>query len=178
MNRIPLVPIDLAEPKEVVAAIRERRGGVLSNLDRILLNSPTAASAWNAFLGTVRQRLSLRPTVREIVMCVVAIHNKAEYEYVHHSREFLAAGGSAEQIKAMDNPMQASMNEVLFDPQERVAFQITLEMTRDIQIADETLAKAKRVFNNEELIDLMVTVGAYNMVSRIVVACDIQPEKH
>ena len=176
MTRIALVPIDLAEPKEVVAAIRQRRGGTLSNLDRVLLHSPTAASAWNAFLGTVRQRLSLPPKVREIVMCVVAIQNGAEYEYFHHSREFEAAGGTAEQTAAMSDPAKAARNEALFDAQERVAFQVTLEMTRDVQLSDETLARAKEAFSNEGLVDLMVTVGAYNMVSRIVVACDIQPE--
>ena len=176
MTRIALVPIDLSEPKEVVAAIRERRGGTLSNLDRVLLNSPTAAAAWNAFLGTVRKKLSLTPKVREIVMCVVAIQNKAEYEYFHHSREFEAAGGTPEQVQAMGDPAQAARNDILFDEQERVAFQMTLEMTRDVTLSDDTLAHAKKVFSNEALVDLMVTVGAYNMVSRIVVACDIQPE--
>lgn len=176
MTRIALVPIDLSEPKDLVAAIRERRGGTLSNLDRVLLNSPTAAGAWNAFLGTVRKSLSLSPKVREIVMCVVAIQNKAEYEYFHHSREFAAAGGTAEQIEAMRDPTQAARNDVLFDAQERVAFQVTLEMTRDVSLSEDTLATAKKVFDNESLVDLLVTVGAYNMVSRIVVACDIQPE--
>ena len=46
MPRIPYVPIDLAEPRELVEAIRARRGGQLSHLDRLLLHSPQLASGW------------------------------------------------------------------------------------------------------------------------------------
>lgn len=40
MARIPLVPLDLQEPKDIVDAVRKRRGGDLSELDRLLLHSP------------------------------------------------------------------------------------------------------------------------------------------
>ena len=37
---IPYQPQDITEPKEIVDAVRARRGGTLMNLDRMLLNSP------------------------------------------------------------------------------------------------------------------------------------------
>ena len=176
MSKIPMVPLDLAEPKAVVEAIRQRRGGQLSNLDRVLLNSPGLAEGWNAFFGTVRQKLSLTPKVREIVMCGVAVLNKAEYEFFHHVREFEKAGGTPQQVEAMRDLAAAAQNKELFDDQERLAFQLTLEMTRDVTVREETLAGARAVFSTRELVDLMATIGAYNMVSRMVVACDIRPE--
>jgi len=176
MSRINLMPLDLAEPKALVDAIRLRRGGQLSNLDRLLLNSPALAEGWNTFLGTVRQKLSLTPKVREIVMCSVAVLNKAEYEFFHHVREFEKAGGTPEQIEAMRDVGAAAQNSELFDLQEQLAFQLTLEMTRDISVSETTMASAKKSFSNQELTDLIATVGAYNMVSRVVVACDIRPE--
>lgn len=176
MSRINLVPLDLAEPKVLVDAIRHRRGGQLSNLDRLLLNSPALAEGWNVFLGTVRQKLSLTPKVREIVMCSVAVLNNAEYEFFHHVREFEKAGGTPEQVEAMRDVGVAAQNSALFDLQERVAFQLTLEMTRDISVSESTMASAKKSFTTQELTDLIATVAAYNMVSRVVVACDIRPE--
>ncbi|SHI24809.1 carboxymuconolactone decarboxylase family protein [Pollutimonas bauzanensis] len=176
MQRIPLVPGDLAEPKHVVEAIRKRRGGELSNLDRLLLNSPVLAEAWNAFLGTVRQRLSLSPKVREIVMCAVAVINKAEYEFHHHAREFEKAGGSSAQVEAMQDVEAAARNAAVFNAQERMAFQLTLEMTRDIIVKEDAFEQANSLFSREELVDLIATIAAYNMVSRVVVACDIRPE--
>ena len=47
MPRIPYLPADIAEPAELVAAIRKRRGGELINLDRLLLYSPPVAAGWN-----------------------------------------------------------------------------------------------------------------------------------
>lgn len=176
MSRINLVPLDLAEPKALVDAIRHRRGGQLSNLDRLLLNSPALAEGWNTFLGTVRQKLSLTPKVREIVMCSVAVLNKAEYEFFHHVREFEKAGGTPEQVEAMHDVRAAAQNSALFDLQERHAFQLTLEMTHDISVSESTMASAKKTFSNQELTDLIATIATYNMVSRVVVACDIRPE--
>lgn len=176
MQRIPLVPSDLSEPKHVIEAIRARRGGALSNLDRVLLHSPVAAEAWNAFLGTVRKRLSLSPKVREIVMCSVAVLNRAHYEFHHHAIEFERAGGTQAQIEQMQDVQGSARNEQLFDAKERMAFRLTLEMTRDVEVTDATMDAAKALFTQEELVDLLVTIGAYNMVSRIVVACDIHPE--
>jgi alkylhydroperoxidase family enzyme len=176
MSRIPLVPLDLAEPRAIVEAMRLRRGGALSNLDRLLLNSPPLAESWNAFLGTVRQKLSLSPKVREIVMCGVAVLNKAEYEFFHHVKEFEKAGGTPAQIDALRDLAAAAQNAELFDAQERIAFEMTAQMTSDIEVSDDTLTRAAAVFSRQGLVDLIATIAVYNMVSRVVVACDIRPE--
>ncbi|MFD2271718.1 carboxymuconolactone decarboxylase family protein [Undibacterium arcticum] len=101
MPRIPYQPADLAEPKELVDAIRKRRGGNLLNLDRMLLQSAPFARGWNAFLGEVRTGLELSPKLRELAMCVVAVLNGAAYEFQHHAPEFIKAGGTAQQVEAM-----------------------------------------------------------------------------
>ena len=72
MARLPYVAADVAEPAELVAAIRKRRGGRLLNLDRMLLHSPALAAGWNAYLRAVRSELSLDPMLRELAMCGVA----------------------------------------------------------------------------------------------------------
>ena len=67
---IPYVPEDLAEPKDVVDAVRARRGGRLMNLDRMLLHSPVLAQGWSSFLGPVRTQLTVPMKLREIAMCM------------------------------------------------------------------------------------------------------------
>src|SRR6185436_18959263 len=96
--RIPYKPHNISEPKELVDAIRARRGGTLLNLDRILLYSPPFARGWNAFMGEVRTGLAVSPKLRELTMCIVAVLNEAEYEFHHHAPEFLKAGGTPEQV--------------------------------------------------------------------------------
>jgi hypothetical protein len=76
--RVPYVPEDIAEPREIVDAVRKRRGGTLLSLDRLLLHSPPLAAGWNAYLGAVRTQLSLDAKPRELAICADAIEENAE----------------------------------------------------------------------------------------------------
>jgi alkylhydroperoxidase family enzyme len=177
MPRMPFVPVDLAEPRDIVDAVRARRGGTLSHLDRLLLHSPQLASGWNTFLGAIRTRLSLSPRLREIAMCSVAVLNGAEYEFFHHAPEFLKAGGTQAQVDAMRDVERASTNTQLFDDAERATLRLSLEMTRSVTVKDETFAlAAKALKSHQAVIELIATIAAYNMVSRFLVALDVEPE--
>ena len=177
MPRIAYVPIDLAEPAALVTAIRARRGGELSHLDRLLLHSPALASGWNTFLGAMRTKISLSPKLREIAMCGVAVLNGAEYEFHHHAPEFLKAGGTQAQVDAMCDVQAAAGNAKLFDEAERAALSMTLEMTRSVAVSDATFAKAVMALGNaQSVIELVAVIACYNMVSRFLVALQVQPE--
>lgn len=178
MPRIPYLPADLAEPAELVAAIRKRRGGKLINLDRMLLHSPPVAAGWNQLLGAVRRDLQLSPFLREIAMCVVAVLNRAEYEFVHHAPELIAAGGSPAQVEALRHPDAAAADETRFDSLARDAIRLTISLTRDVSADESLMARLRERLGDRELFELVTTISAYNMVSRIIVALQIEPESH
>ncbi|GAA4412795.1 carboxymuconolactone decarboxylase family protein [Quisquiliibacterium transsilvanicum] len=173
--RIPYLPANLAEPAALVSAIRARRGGALLELDRMLLHSPALASGWNAFLGEVRSGLALDPKLRELAMCVVAVLNGAEYEFVHHAPVYLAAGGTQAQLDAMRDPERASGNTALFDATERAALALTVEMTRSIRVEDGTFAAVRDQLGEQQTVELVGVIAAYNMVSRFLVALGVTP---
>lgn len=177
MPRIAYQPSDLSDPAHIVTAIRERRGGQLLNLDRMLLHSPAFAQGWNAFLREVRTGLELSPKLRELAMCVVAVLNGAEYEFHHHAPEFLRAGGNQKQVDAMRNPEAAAEDAVLFDMTERAAILLTLEMTRNVAVRDATFSAVRSALGNDQLVvELVGVIATYNMVSRFLVALDVEPE--
>lgn len=176
MPRIPYQPADLAEPAELVAAIRERRGGHLLNLDRMLLHSPPLAAGWNVYLKAVRTGLSLSPKLRELAMCVVAVINGAEYEFIHHAPEFISAGGSEAQVQAMRAPDAAAVDAALFDPSERAALALTIAMTRDVRVPDAVMQAVREQLGDQQTVELVATIAAYNMVSRFLVALGVEPE--
>lgn len=176
MPRMPYVPADLAEPADVVAAIRARRGGSLINLDRMLLHSPPFAAGWNGFLKAVRTDLALDPKLRELAMCVVAVINGAEYEFVHHAPVFLKAGGTQAQVDAMRDPERAASDTTLFDDAERAALALTIEMTRRVAVDEPTFAAVRARLPAREAVELVGVIAAYNMVSRFLVALGVEPE--
>ncbi|MGA0796543.1 MAG: carboxymuconolactone decarboxylase family protein [Quisquiliibacterium sp.] len=176
MSRIPYVPTDIAEPAEIVDAIRKRRGGTLLNLDRMLLRSPALAAGWNTYLGAVRNALTLDAKLREIGMCVVAVLNGAEYEFIQHAPVFITAGGTQAQIDAMRDPQAAMRNTQLFDDAERAAIALTVEMTRNVQVSDATFAQVRACLSEQQTVELVAVIAAYNMVSRFLVALGVEPE--
>lgn len=176
MPRVPYVPADLSEPADIVAAIRARRGGALIELDRMLLHSPTFAGGWNTFLRAVRTGLELDPKLRELGMCVVAVINGAEYEFVHHAPVFLEAGGTQAQVDAMRDPDRALRDAALFDASERAALALTIEMTRQVRVQDATFAEVRRHLSERQTVELVGVIATYNMVSRFLVALGVSPQ--
>ena len=177
MPYVPYVAADLAEPKEIVDAVRARRGGHLTHLDRMLLHSPPLASGWNALLGAVRGKLSLEARMREIVICAVASLNGAEYEFHHHAPELVKAGGDEQQVAALRDVASAVNHRALFTEPERAALELTLEMTNGVAVNDDTMEWVKRTLPTPQaVVELVATIATYNMVSRFLVALDVRAD--
>ncbi|NBO85812.1 MAG: carboxymuconolactone decarboxylase family protein [Burkholderiaceae bacterium] len=156
--------------------MRKRRGGQFINLDRMLLHSVPIAEGWNHFIGNVRQQLSLDPKLRELGMCGVAVLNGAEYEFFHHAPPFLKAGGTQAQVDAMRHLGEDDFDPTPFSLLERDVLELTLQMTRTIQVNSELMKRLQVALGNTVLVELVTVIAAYNMVSRFLIALDIHPE--
>lgn len=177
MALIPYQPQDVAEPRDLVAAIRERRGGALLNLDRMLLNSPPLAQGWNGYLRAIRTELAVPPKLRELAICTVARLNHADYEFHHHAPEFLRAGGTVAQLDALDQVGAMLTASSAFDAAERAVLALAVEMTRDVKTTAATMAAVRAALGNDrQVVEIVAVVATYNMVSRFLVALGVEPE--
>lgn len=177
MPRIPFVPADISEPRDIVDAVRARRGGTLLELDRMLLHSPEITAGWNAHLGAVRTRLKVPGKLRELAICAVAAWNRAEYEFVHHAPLLLEEGGTQAQVDALRDLTRAAGDQQLFAADERAVLQLTLEMTRDVEVRDATFVAVRGIGGDRMAVEIVGIIATYNMVSRFLVALDLQPER-
>lgn len=173
MPRIPYRSEEDPEIGDLVEAIRARRKGSLINLDRMLLHSPPYAQGWNALLGAVRRSLDLDAQVRELAICAVARLNDAPYEWYQHAPEYLATGGTQSKLDGLDDVQAATRDSGRYDERERAALALTLEMTRNIKVGDATLGNARSLFGERQLVELVGTIAAYNMVSRFLEALGV-----
>ena len=177
MTRLRGVAADCAEPADLVAAIRARRGGELLKLDRTLLLSTPLARAWNDYLGTIRRSLSVPPKLRELAICGVAILNGAEYEFQQHEPEFRRAGGSALAAARLREFSSAAAHVDVFDEAERAVIALTLAMTDNVAVDEETWKQVKAAFPDPRTqVELVAIIATYNMVSRFLIACEIELE--
>jgi hypothetical protein len=147
MRVIPYQPKDIDEPRELVAAIRARRGGTLLNLDRMLLHSPPLAAGWNGFLRAVRTELAVSPKLRELAICAVALLNRADFD---------------------PTP---------FDAGERAVVALTTEMTRAVEVSPATMDAVRAALaDDRHIVEIVAVIATYNMVSRFLVALGVEPE--
>jgi alkylhydroperoxidase family enzyme len=173
---IPYQPLDLQDPADLVSAIRKRRGGDLINLDRMLLHSTPFARGWNQFLGEVRNHLALDPKLRELAMCGVAVINRADYEFLHHAPIFIKEGGHQEQVTAMRDIGSSAMPPGVFSKLEEDAIELTIQMTRSIEVDPVLMARLQNALGNSQLVELVGVIATYNMVSRFLVALKVTPD--
>jgi len=191
---IPYVTDAQAQPPELVEAIRARRGGELLNLDRMLLHSPSFARGWNAFFEAARgKQLALKPQLRELAIMSIATLNKADYEWAQHQPFYLSTGGTQAQLDRLHDvagasrdhkpfdPVHrvtlASRDDKNFDPVQRATLELTIEMTRDVAVKKETMDKVRGFLPDDQVVELVGIISAYNMVSRFLVATGIDIEK-
>jgi len=172
MPTIPYLPLDLAEPAELVASVRARRGGRLLNLDRILLHSPVFTEGWGAFMGRLRTATSLSPRLRELAICAVAVETRADYELFQHLPELIAAGASAAEVAAVQFRDSSALGAT-----EQAIIALATEIARDHKPAPATFAAARAALGSDRaMVEMVGTIAAYAMVSRILLTFDIEPE--
>lgn len=156
---------------EIADRILERRNGKLRPIDKVLLHSPELADGWNSLLGALRQRLSLPGAVRELVILRIAVLNEAQYEWDSHVGPARLVGlGEAEIAAVRVRDLRAARD--LSGLQRRV-LELTDAMTSAVEVSNAVFDALRSDFTEVELVELVATIAAYNMVSRFAVALRI-----
>jgi len=163
------------DPK-LMDAILERRGGKLINLDLALLWSEPLARGWNALLGAVRRDFAVDIRVKELAVCTVARLTGAEYEFTHHWPEYVKAGGDDGRRGKLSDPDRAA-DDPAFTPDERLAMRYAIVMTRSVKVPDALFAEVRARWSTSEVVELTAAIATYNMVARVLVALEVEPEK-
>ncbi|MBI6563356.1 carboxymuconolactone decarboxylase family protein, partial [Pseudomonas synxantha] len=61
----------------------------------------------------------------------------------------------------------------LFDNKERALLELTDQSTRNVEVDEVVIEKLKELFGEQQTVEAVATVAAYNMVSRFLVALAI-----
>ncbi|KAJ3229753.1 hypothetical protein HDU81_005025 [Chytriomyces hyalinus] len=191
--RIPYVPLDINS--DAAAQIRARRNNSqLLELDRTLLHSEPIALGWNTMLGAVRTGTSLPPRLRELIICRVAVLNKAQYEWDQHVGLLSESGVSPVQLEALgdlsvsyaalagvfdtdagvsDHAGGEGTNSRIDGPTHALVIEATDALTRDVVIPDALFGRLKARFSETQVVEIVITISSYNMVSRFLVALHV-----
>ena len=171
MARIPYASITSDESQVLVDRIVKERGSVL-HLYQMLLHSAPVAEGWLNYLTSIRQKSSLNAALRELIIIHVAFINGAEYEAAQHIPIAIKEGVSQEKVDALEN----WENSDLFEDKEKLALLLTDQMTKNVQVDKQVILDLAKYFNHQEIVELVATAAAYNMVSRFLEALGIHSD--
>lgn len=167
--RVPLVaPGTRPELKPVEDRILLERGRI-SLLYQVLLNSAPIAQGWESMLTAVRNRTSVPADLRELIILRVAVLNRAGFEFDAHIPHAQRAGVSQAKIagvKELELPP-------VFDETERLLLTLADHMTRDVEVPEAVMDRVTQRYSPTEVVEIVATVAAYNMVSRFLVALNV-----
>lgn len=172
LNETRIIPWNDGDPapSELLAEMKARRPrGELIGIDRLLLKSFPLAKGWNGLLGRVRAEFELLLEYRELIMCRVAVLNRADFEWKVHKPAYLAAGGTEAKCEAL----RAEGISDIFTAPERLLIELTDQSTRQVEVDGRVIEGLKEKFGEQQTVEAVATVAAYNMVSRFLVALAI-----
>ena len=168
MAHLPYADLGSVETRPLVDRIVAERGHVL-HLYQMLLHSPPLAEGWLGYLTKVRQQLTLNGALRELVIMRVAHVNRAPYEAEQHAPIALKEGLTQAQLDALPQWEGST----LFSPLQQAALRLSDTMTRDVQVPPAVLDAVRAHLDDRQVVELVGTIAAYNMVSRFLEALQI-----
>ena len=144
-------------------------------MPRILRNSK-AGEKNGAVARSIRFEISLDPRLREMAILQVGYTTSCAYEYAHHIEIGFQFGVSEDDVRAIAE--ESAGNATQLDPLAKAVLRAAREMTENRAIADDTWAILKQHLDNEQLVDLVLTIAFYNSTVCIIesLKLDFEPD--
>ncbi len=145
------------------------------NLYRVLAHSPRAARSLNTLARFIRDGSRLDPRLRELAILQVAYLTRSAWGLSHHVRIGREVGVSDDEIRAIAD--ETGGHPTALEPAARAVLRAAREMTTDLAVSDETFLALRQELDNERLTDLMVTIGFYNGLVRVLETMQVDVEE-
>ncbi len=166
MARIqPLDPANAPEPlRELLEAMPPL------NIIRTVALAQSQAAPFLRFGTSILTEQTLSARLRELAILRVARLSEAEYEWVQHVPIGLDVGLSQAQIEALDaDDLEAGC----WDSEERAVLAYTTDVVRNVGAGNETHAAVAAFLSDREIIELVIAVGFYMLVARVMECAEI-----
>jgi len=145
------------------------------NIFRLMAHADSAFVPWLRWGGALLGELQLDPVLRELAILRVArLTPGAEYEWVQHDPIALAVGARREQVEAL---RRDETDAECFSAAERAVLRFTTEVVNDSLVSDETFATVAGTLCNREIVELIMVIGQYMLVGRVMAALEIDMDE-
>jgi alkylhydroperoxidase family enzyme len=131
------------------------------NILGLLAHHPALTRAYHTFNGHVLFGTTLSMRQRELLILRVAAVRRAEYEWLQHVVLAGDAGLDRDDVARIEEGPDAEG----WGPLDRAMLQAVDELVADAEISDATWAVLAGELDDQQLMDLVFTVGAYEILA-------------
>lgn len=152
------------EQKTMVEHVLGGERGSMNGPYNVLLRSPEMGDLAQKFGAHTRFHSSLSKKLNELAILIAARHWTSQYVWHSHRRYAKEAGLSEETIAAI----AAGKRPPSMLPEEEAVYRFTTELLESKRVSDAAFDAARKHFGERGIVDLMGSVGYYQLVSMIL----------
>jgi len=167
-NMQPIKPDDWPD---VLSEIRTFLGRPL-NIQGMMAHHPALMQAWMPFRNHVVANSTLSARQRELLILRTAHNCKSDYEWQHHVERGLMAGLNMVEIERV----KAGADAQQWQPYEEALLAAADDCHGALCISENTLKLLNQHFNDQQQLDIVVTVGMYITLAMIITTWDVPME--
>jgi AhpD family alkylhydroperoxidase len=156
----------------ITRALGAATGGPPPNLFATLARHRRLFRRWLRFAGGLMPGGMLPRADTELLILRVAHNTGCEYEWRHHERIGRLAGLGADEIEWVRAGPEAEG----WTPRRALLLQAADELHRERRISDRVWEDLRPLLSDEELIELCLLVGHYEMLAMTIHALRIEPD--
>lgn len=162
MARLPYV-----DPATAPAGVRDALAAlpVKLNIFRMMAHAETNFRPLLRLGTSILADQQLPAKLRELAILRVARLSHAEYEWVQHVPIAKAVGASEAQVDAL---ARDDVQAACFDPVEALVLRFTTEVVQNVGASEGTFADMQRHFSAREIVELVLAIGFYMTVARLM----------
>lgn len=134
----------------------------------VFVRAPALGGPAQALGAAVRYRSSLPDNVKEVAICTVGHFHRARFEFAAHQVLAITAGVSADALERLRTDLPPG-----FEGAEGLAHRVALALLETHRIPAALYASAIIEFGEQGLIELVLTVGYYCLISHTLNAFEV-----
>jgi alkylhydroperoxidase family enzyme len=159
-QRIPMRDLTQLTGEDADTAAKNRIGGRDLNIFRVMMNHPKLTRRWTVFAGHILQKQSVPLRERELLILRIGWLNQAEYEWAQHVEIAKRGGVTEAEIERVKQGPGAGWN-----THDAALLQAADDLFENSAVADSTWAVLAASYSTEQMMDVVFTIGQYNLVS-------------
>jgi 4-carboxymuconolactone decarboxylase len=159
-QRVPMRDLATLDAEDRTTVEKNAMNGRIINVFKVLAHHPKLLKRWTPFAGHVLSKQTLPFRDRELLILRIGWLNQAEYEFAQHE-EIARKGGLAD--ADIDNIKKGPAG--AWSDHEKALIQAADDLYENSVVSDATWATLAKTYSTEQMVDVVFTIGQYNMVS-------------